>query len=125
MRVQCKNRNCDIADSAHVVAGNFAISSQASGVLILELSATTFAESRVVNQLFFARCCLGKVPGGAPFSQLHKGDRHNREDRPYLHSYKKQIQKQISGSNKLPIRGREDGTDARAVRSNSLARRIE
>ncbi len=33
--------------------------------------------------------------------------------------------KQISGSNKLPIRGREDGTDARAVRSNSLARRIE
>ena len=22
---------------------------------------------------FFARCCLGKVPGGAPFSQLHKG----------------------------------------------------
>ena len=22
---------------------------------------------------FFARCCLGKVPGGAPFSQPHKG----------------------------------------------------
>ena len=33
-----------------MVAGNFAISSQASGVLIMELSATTFAESRVVNQ---------------------------------------------------------------------------
>ena len=39
MRLQCKNRNCDIADSEHVVAGNFAISSQASGALILELSA--------------------------------------------------------------------------------------
>ena len=21
---------------------------------------------------FFALCCLGKIPGGAPFSQLHK-----------------------------------------------------
>ena len=50
MRVQCKNRNCDIADSEHVVAGNFAISSQASGGVFLELSATTFAETRVVNQ---------------------------------------------------------------------------
>ena len=42
-----------------------------------------------------------------------------------LHSYKEQIQKQISGSNKFLIRGREDETDARAVRSDSLARRIE
>ena len=23
--------------------------------------------------VFFALCCLGKIPGGAPFSQLHKG----------------------------------------------------
>ena len=37
----------------------------------------------------------------------------------------KQIQKQISGSNKFRIWGREDETDARAVRSNSLARSIE
>ena len=50
MRVHCKNRNCDIADSEHVVAGNFAISSQESCALILELSATTFAAPRVVNQ---------------------------------------------------------------------------
>ena len=27
-----------------------------------------------LKALFFARCCLGKVPGGVPFSQLHKGD---------------------------------------------------
>ena len=39
-----------MADSEHVVAGNFAISSQESCALILELSATTFAEPRVVNQ---------------------------------------------------------------------------
>ena len=39
-----------VADSEHVVAGNFAMSSQESCVLILELSATTFAEPRVVNQ---------------------------------------------------------------------------
>ena len=25
--------------------------------------------------LFFARCCLGKISDGAPFSQLHKGDK--------------------------------------------------
>ena len=31
---------------------------------------------------FFARCCLGKVPGRAPFSQLHKGDKQSRMDRP-------------------------------------------
>ena len=44
------NWNCDIADSEYVVAGNFAMSSQESCALILELSATTFAEPRVVNQ---------------------------------------------------------------------------
>ena len=27
--------------------------------------------------------CLDKVPGRAPFSQLHKGDRQNRKDRPH------------------------------------------
>ena len=35
-----------------------------------------------------------------------------------LHSYKEQIPKQISGSNKFLIRGREDETDARAVKSD-------
>ena len=32
--------------------------------------------------VFFARCCLGKVPGGAPFSQLHKSDKQSRVDKP-------------------------------------------
>ena len=31
---------------------------------------------------FFALCCLGKIPGGAPFSQLHKSGSGGREDRP-------------------------------------------
>ena len=31
---------------------------------------------------FFALCCLGKIPGGAPFSQLHKGGNGSRVDRP-------------------------------------------
>ena len=31
---------------------------------------------------FFALCCLGKIPGGAPISQLHKGGKQSREDRP-------------------------------------------
>ena len=37
---------------------------------------------------FFARCCLGKVPGGAPFSQLHKSDKQSRVDKPKLASNK-------------------------------------
>ena len=40
---------------------------------------------------FFARCCLGKIPGGASFSQLHKGDKQSRADTPKLAKYK-QIQ---------------------------------
>ena len=28
--------------------------------------------------VFFALCCLGKIPGGAPFSQLHKGGKQRR-----------------------------------------------
>ena len=31
---------------------------------------------------FFALCCLGKVPGGVPFSQLHKSGNGSRVDRP-------------------------------------------
>ena len=31
---------------------------------------------------FFALCCLGKIPGGTPFSQLHKGGNGSRVDRP-------------------------------------------
>ncbi len=42
-----------------------------------------------------------------------------------LQIYIKQIQKQISGNNKFRIKGTGNETDARAVRSDSLARRIE
>ena len=31
---------------------------------------------------FFALCCLGKIEGGAPFSQLHKSGNGSRVDRP-------------------------------------------
>ena len=45
---------------------------------ILTMSVMTYVHSfvrgRNLTFFFFARCCLGKVPGGAPFSQLHKGD---------------------------------------------------
>ena len=34
------------------------------------------------NRFFLALCCLGKIPGGAPFSQLHKGGNGSRVDRP-------------------------------------------
>ena len=36
--------------------------------------------SRVL--FFFALCCLGKIPGGAPFSQLLKSGNGSRVDRP-------------------------------------------
>ena len=38
--------------------------------------------SQLNISFFFALCCLGKIPGGAPFSQLHKGGKQSREDRP-------------------------------------------
>ena len=34
------------------------------------------------HSFFFALCCLGKIPGGAPFSQLHKSGKLSRVDRP-------------------------------------------
>ena len=48
------------------------------GQLVVMIALREFIQSggQVVEatDFFFARCCLGKVPGGAPFSQLHKGD---------------------------------------------------
>ena len=41
---------------------------------------TTVALTRAL--FFFALCCLGKIPGGAPFSQLHKSGNGSRVDRP-------------------------------------------
>ena len=41
-----------------------------------------FDELMMWSRFFFARCCLGKVPGGAPFSQPYYGDRQDRKDRP-------------------------------------------
>ena len=42
-----------------------------------------------VNALsfFFALCCLGKIPGGAPFSQLHKSGNGSRVDRPCMSTH--------------------------------------
>ena len=36
----------------------------------------------LISFFFFALCCLGKIPGGAPFSQLHKSGNGSRVDRP-------------------------------------------
>ena len=48
--------------------------------------ATTEADNPHKGQgrvfFFFALCCLGKIPGGAPFSQLHKSGNGSRVDRP-------------------------------------------
>ena len=75
---------------------------------------------------FFARCCLGKVPGGAPFSQLHKGIGSITRTGQLMHLYKsKQIQTKQRQQQIPNCGGREDETDARAVRPNSLARCIE
>ena len=40
------------------------------------------SERNWLAQDFFALCCLGKIPGGAPFSQLHKSGNGSRVDRP-------------------------------------------
>ena len=77
-------------------------------------------------RFFFARCCLGKVPGGAPFSQLHKGIGSIARTGQLMHFYKsKQIQTKQRQQQIPNCGGREDETDARAVRPNSLARCIE
>ena len=39
-------------------------------------------QGRCPQPFFFALCCLGKIPGGAPFSQLHKSGNGSRVDRP-------------------------------------------
>ena len=79
-----------------------------------------------VNVFFFARCCLGKVPGGAPFSQLHKGIGSITRTGQHMQLYKpKQIQTKQRQQQIPNCGGREDETDARAVRPNSLARCIE
>ena len=45
---------------------------------------TMFRSQRMNQKNFFfvALCCLGKIPGGAPFSQLHKSGNGSRVDRP-------------------------------------------
>ena len=70
---------------------------------------------RLEQQLHFfcARCCLGKVPGGAPFSQLHKGDGKIARTGQIMQIYK--TLKQISGSNKFLIAGdgKRNGCESR------------
>ena len=41
-----------------------------------------FQQGSCTAFFFFALCCLGKIPGGAPFSQLHKSGNGSRVDRP-------------------------------------------
>ena len=78
------------------------------------------------SPFFFARCCLGKVPGGSPFSQLHKGIGSITRTGQLMQLYKpKQIQTKKRQQQIPNCGGREDETDARAVRPNSLARCIE
>ena len=82
--------------------------------------------SPMSSVFFFARRCLGKVPGGAPFSQLHKGIGSIARTGQLMHFYKsKQIQTKQRHQQIPNCGGREDETDARAVRPNSLARCIE
>ena len=47
---------------------------------------------------FFALCCLGKIPGGAPFSQLHKSGNGSRVDRPELAIYKDELNNKIAAA---------------------------
>ena len=47
-----------------------------------EQEAAALSSWRGASRFFFALCCLGKIPGGAPFSQLHKGGNGSRVDRP-------------------------------------------
>ena len=47
-----------------------------------EISATQWYPATFDRRFFFALCCLGKIPGGAPFSQLHKSGNGSRVDRP-------------------------------------------
>ena len=89
------------------------------------------AKGTLCPLFFFAQCCLGKVPGGAPFSQLHKGIGSIARTGQLMQLYKSQLykSKQIQTKQRqqqIPnCGGREDETDARAVRPNSLARCIE
>ena len=70
--------------------------------------------------------CLGEVPGGVPFSQLHKGIGNIVRTGQHMQSCKpKQIQPKQRQQQIPDCGGREDETDARAVRPNSLARCIE
>ena len=68
---------------------------------------------------FFARCCLGKVPGGAPFSQSTQRWQ-NRKDRPNHANLQQKHSNKLAAATNSYCRGREDETDARAVRPNSF-----
>ena len=47
-----------------------------------EFPVAKFSHKRGFFFFFLALCCLGKIPGGAPFSQLHKSGNGSRVDRP-------------------------------------------
>ena len=47
-----------------------------------QLLRPSWTVKEAMSDFFFALCCLGKIPGGAPFSQLHKSGNGSRVDRP-------------------------------------------
>ena len=66
----------------------------------------------VFKRLFFARCCLGKVPGGAPFSQLHKGIGSITRTGQLMRLYKPKTNSNKTAAATNNCGGREDETDA-------------
>ena len=52
---------------------------------MIQSSLSEFSRLRA-HTIFFALCCLGKIPGGAPFSQLHKSGNGSRVDRLRAHT---------------------------------------
>ena len=76
--------------SSHAYQGSTVEAQRASNGLVKVISSRTGSDgdqvpqtsSSCISPFFFALCCLGKIPGGAPFSQLHKSGNGSRVDRP-------------------------------------------
>ena len=55
-------------------------------------------QNRVFFFFFLALCCLGKIPGGAPFSQLHKSGIGSRVEGPKLAMDKDELNNKIAAA---------------------------
>ena len=79
-----RGRHCDAEmarQPALVRAIKTEMASQEFRVRVEFNKSSEFLE-RYPDMIFLALCCLGKIPGGAPFSQLHKSGNGSRVDRP-------------------------------------------